>query len=155
MLKFVVPAYKHRRAFWAFCRAFWQAGEKIQGVYVKPRTYREFLQKYAANKFFLMEEGGRKIIGLTAFTFGLDEDTRRLDGDFAYCVAPGERRRGYGRRQFAMALSHCRDNRMERLCVTCRKANAPSRKIIEASGGVLSEEFSHDGVERQVYWISL
>ena len=156
MLKLTTPARKHRHAFQAFCHEFKQAGEtKIQGLYVKPRSYREFLRKYAANKFFLMEEGKRKILGMTALTPELDEATRRLDGDIAYSIVPSERQKGYGAQQLALALTLCNDSGLTRVCVTCRKANAPSIKIIQENGGILAEEFMHNDVERQVYWISL
>jgi len=128
--------------------------EKIQGIYVVPRTYRAFLRGYK-NEFFLMEEGGCKILGLAYFTPGLPAEERRLDGDIAYHIAPSERRKGYGAKLLALALELCRKQGARCVCVTCRAANAASAKIIRANGGALDEQFMHKGVLREVYWIAL
>ena len=155
MLILAVPARRHRRAFWAFVRECRRAGDrKIQGLYVAPRSYRVFLRDYK-NEYFLMEEGGRKILGLAYLTLGLDAQERRIDGDIAYHIAPSERRKGYGTRLLGLALALCREKGLPRVCVTCRAANTASAKIIRANGGALAESFMHKGVLREVYWITL
>jgi len=155
MLTLIAPARRHRRAFWAFVRECKRAGDhKIQGLYAMPRSYRKFLRDYE-NEYFLMEEGKRKILGLCYFTPGLSAEERRADGDVAYHIAPSERQKGYGTQLLALALAMLRGQGVRRACATCRKANAPSAKIITANGGVLTEEFEHRGVPRQVYWIEL
>ena len=156
MMHLIAPSCRHRAAYRHFLREFRCAGEdEIHGLYVKPRSYGEFLRKHAAGKYFLMEEGRRKILGLVAFTLDLDEETRRLDGDIAYSIAPSERGRGLGRQQLALALALCREQGMEKLCITCRRENLGSVKIILANGGVFAEEFQHKGMNRQVYWVTL
>ena len=149
------PSRCHRAAYRRFLREFRRAGEdEIHGLYVKPRSYREFLRSHAAGKYFLMEEGRRDILGIVAF-YELDEKERRLDGDIAFSIVPSARGRGLGRQQLALALALCREKGVEKLCITCRRENLGSVKIILANGGELTEEFTHKGVQRQVYWVRL
>lgn len=156
MLTLVTPARRHRRALRVFVRKCRRAGDKkIQGFYAMPRTYGEFLRNCAPRLRFLMEEGSSKILGLCFFSPGLDEENRRVDGDLAYHIAPSVRGKGLGTRLLALALDSLREQGVARVCVTCRKANVPSAKIIMANGGVLTEEFEHKGVMRQIYWIEL
>ena len=155
MLTLTAPARRHRRAFWAFVRACRRAGDStIQGLYLMPRSYRRFLRDYP-NEYFLMEKGGRKILGLCFFTPGLHAEERRLDGDLAYHIAPDERRKGCGTQLLALALEMLREQGVRRVCLTCRRSNEPSAKIITANGGELTEEFEYEGVMRRVYWVEL
>jgi len=154
-MNLITPAPRHRVAYRRFLREFHRAGETdIHGLYVKPRSYREFLRNHAVRKYFLMKEDQRKILGVVAF-YDLDKEERRLDGDIAYSIAPSARGKGLGEKQLALALALCRDNGRKRVCIACREENTASVKIILACGGELTEEFWHKGVRRQVYWVTL
>lgn len=156
MLILVKPAHCHRRALRKFVHECKRAGDqKIQGLYVIPRSYGDFMRNHAPHLRFLMNDHAKKILGLCYFSPDIDEETRRVDGDLAYHIAPSERQQGYGVQLLALALEFMREQGAQRVCITCRENNLPSAKIIKANGGVLTEEFEHKGVARQTYWIEL
>lgn len=73
----------------------------------------------------------------------------RIGGHIGYHVVPAQRRCGHGGRMLAAALTYCVHFGLDRVLVTCRPDNVPSRKVIEANGG--EPDGVLDGELR--YWI--
>jgi len=170
-LYLATPLRKHRRAWKWFRKEFLRAGKKhIPGSGDK-KTYGAFLRscrrfaseatvpegRVPASKFFLMEEGGTKILGIIDIRHRLNDYLlNNPGGHIGYAVAPSERRTGYGTRQLRLALEICREMGLDRVLVTCNKANAASARVIQKNGGVLEDERpDKDGLVFQRYWIEL
>jgi predicted acetyltransferase len=70
-------------------------------------------------------------------------------GHIGYSVVPWKQRRGYATRALALLLPEVRQEGLPYVEVTTDKTNVASRRVIEANGGVLVEEFvkpaSHGG----------
>ena len=70
-------------------------------------------------------------------------------GHIGYSVVPWKRRRGYATRALALLLPEVRREGLPYVELTTDAANVASRRVIEANGGVLVEEFakptSHGG----------
>ena len=62
-------------------------------------------------------------------------------GHIGYSVVPWKQRRGYATAALAQTLPAARDEGLRYVEVTCDPANVGSRRVIEANGGVVVEEF--------------
>lgn len=107
---------------------------------------------------WLIDQG--EFIGRAFFLHWLNEKRLRTDGQVDYWIRPSQRRRGYGKLLLRLLLERFRQLGQERVLITCRKDNLPSRKIIEANGGVFENEIqmlNSLGVpeQRLRYWIHL
>jgi len=78
-------------------------------------------------------------LGTAVIRHQLTEALRLLGGNLGYHVAPRQRRRGHATRMVGEALGVCADLGMAQVLITCRVDNVPSRRVIEANGGLLAE----------------
>ncbi|MBC7692028.1 MAG: GNAT family N-acetyltransferase [Methylotenera sp.] len=98
------------------------------------------------------------IVGRLSFRAKLNEDLLKIGGHLGYGVLPKYRQRGFATRILAQGLVIARREGLFRVLVTCRSNNLPSRKTIEACGGVLEDIVRDpDSPEFQEfrYWIDL
>jgi predicted acetyltransferase len=90
------------------------------------------------------------------FVAGSDELPPHINGHVGYAVVPWKRRRGYAKHALALALPEARDVGLPRICITCYEDNEPSRRVIEANGGVLAHGApAENGKIRLSFWIDL
>jgi predicted acetyltransferase len=92
------------------------------------------------------------------FFHWLTQFRRETDGQVDYWIRPSRRRQGYGKLILRLALERFRQLGNRSILITCNSDNMPSRKIIEANGGIfeseISDELSPTGIRRR-YWIHL
>lgn len=62
-------------------------------------------------------------------------------GHIGYAVVPWKQRLGYATRALREVLGDARARRLRYVEITTARDNVPSRRVIEANGGVLVEEF--------------
>ena len=78
-------------------------------------------------------------------------------GHIGYNIRPGERRKGYATRQFALVLDEARKYDLRRVMLPVRKGNVGSERAIQKNGGYLEGQ-SEDKQTGEVflhYWIDL
>lgn len=80
------------------------------------------------------------------FLPGTEDLPPHVEGHVGYAVVPWKRRRGYATRALGLILPVARAEGFARVTITCDDDNLPSRKVIEAVGGVLTG--SHPDPER-------
>jgi len=104
---------------------------------------------------FLVHEG--RMLGVFNLRHGLTESLLRFGGHVGYSVRPSERCKGYGARLLESAKQLACDMGLDRILVTCDTENVASAKVILKCGGVLEDQFYHQGVGYEVsrYWIAL
>jgi predicted acetyltransferase len=72
-----------------------------------------------------------------------------VGGHIGYDVRPSARQRGHATAMLAAALPVARGLGIDRVLVTCDDDNIASRKVIEASGGVLEDQRG----DKLRYWV--
>lgn len=89
-------------------------------------------------------------LGTVVFRHVLTPELIADGGHIGYHIAPGYRGRGYANDMLAQAIKHARsDLGIESILLTCAEDNIPSRRVIEANGGVLENILSN----QRRYWI--
>ncbi|MGQ0517435.1 GNAT family N-acetyltransferase, partial [Bacillus sp. D-CC] len=70
---------------------------------------------------------------------------------------PNKRRQGYATKQLQFALDEAKKLGLQKVLITCDKANIASAKTIQKVGGVLENEVvsSHTGEIVQRYWVEI
>ncbi len=102
---------------------------------------------------FLEEDG--ELLGLFNLRHELSEGLRRYGGHMGYAVRPSARRQGHATRLCRAGMSLGAELGIERFLLTCEPTNVGSVVVIERCGGVLEDEYFHEGLGRLVrrYWI--
>jgi predicted acetyltransferase len=72
------------------------------------------------------------------FLPGTEELPPHVSGHVGYTVVPWKQRRGYARQALRLLLPIARAEGFARIVITCDDDNEPSRKVIEAAGGILA-----------------
>lgn len=80
----------------------------------------------------------------------LTEALRKVGGNIGYQIRPSERRKGYGTEVLRLGIIEAKKLGLHRLLVTCLNTNTPSRRIIEANGGILACDESEEELR---FWI--
>jgi predicted acetyltransferase len=83
---------------------------------------------------------GEEYLGRIALRHRLTDWLREFGGHIGYDVRPAARRRGHATAMLRAVLPHASAMGIDPVLVTCDVDNIPSRKVIEASGGVLEDE---------------
>lgn len=95
-------------------------------------------------------------LGEVSLRHRLNESLRRFGGHLGYKIRPSERRKGYGSLLCKLAIEKARQRGITDILITCDDDNTPSRKIIEANGGVLVDRVDNDrGALTRRYWVYL
>lgn len=98
-----------------------------------------------------------RMVGLIKVRHYLTPALEDLGGHIGYAIRPSERRKGYATHMLYLALAKARTFGLQRVLVTCDKANRPSARVIEKNGGVLTSEGCNpgNGQPHLRYWIEL
>ncbi|KIF74410.1 hypothetical protein QR77_11310 [Streptomyces sp. 150FB] len=83
---------------------------------------------------------GDAFLGRLAIRHRLNPYLRELGGHIGYAVRPGARRQGHATAMLSASLPVARGLGIESVLVTCDTTNIPSRKVIEAAGGVFEDQ---------------
>lgn len=79
----------------------------------------------------------------------LTEALLQSGGHIGYVIRPSARGQGYSKELLRGLLVKAREASLDEVLLTCEDSNVPSRRTIEANGGVVSSQF--DG--KCKYWI--
>lgn len=106
--------------------------------------------------YFLLDDERDRLLGAVDIRHHLNDELLECGGHIGDGIRPSERRKGYATKMIGLALDKCRDLGIDRVLMTCNKANVGSAKSIINNGGVLENELSlPDGTIEQRYWIDL
>ena len=96
-------------------------------------------------------------IGRVDIRHVLNEHLLRIGGHIGYDICPAKRNQGYGKELLKLALLKAKELGLTKVLITCDETNIPSKKIIEANGGVFENSVEQGaGLPKKLrYWISL
>lgn len=107
---------------------------------------------------WLIDQG--EFIGRVFFLHWLNDYRLKTDGQVDYWIRPSKRRQGYGKLILRLLLERYRQLGLDRILISCRSDNLPSKKIIEANGGIFESEIEmpdrSGALHRRLrYWINI
>ena len=109
-----------------------------------------------ATTFLSIRKSDGKLIGRIDVRHRLTEHLLQFGGHISYGIRPSEQRKGYGKEQLRLALKFCREElSLDRVLITCSKANTASAKTILSCGGIWENEWNNGERITQRYWIEL
>lgn len=110
-----------------------------------------------ANTYFLIRILDNKIVGMINIRHKLSESLLNMGGHIGYSIRPTERNKGYGTIMLKLGLEKCREINLDKVLITCDKANLASAKVIQRNNGLLENEIFSDIFSEVVqrYWINL
>jgi len=88
-------------------------------------------------------------VGRVTIRHELVGDLITLGGHVGYWIRPSARGRGHGGAAFRASLPHAHTLGLDSVLLTCDHDNEPSRRIIEAAGGVFESQYQH----KLRYWV--
>ena len=92
---------------------------------------------------------GDEYLGRLSIRHHLTPWLRDFGGHIGYVVRPSARRQGHARAMLAASLPWAHRLGIEHALVTCDDTNEPSRKVIEACGGVFDDQRE----QKLRYWV--
>lgn len=124
--------------------------------YLKAINSTEVKEGYVpSTTYFTYDEDRDVFVGAVNIRHYLNEILLRQGGHIGDGVRPGERGKGYGTKQIALALEKCKELGIDKVLIVCDKTNIGSMKTIVNNGGILENEIEVDGNIEQRYWINL
>jgi len=97
-----------------------------------------------------------EFIGRVSLRHILSDKLHKDGGHIGYDIRPSMRGRGYGKKILELGLHKAKTLGIENALITCDVGNIPSKKIIEANGGVMENKvMSDEGIEKLRYWIKV
>ncbi|PEQ48384.1 GNAT family N-acetyltransferase [Bacillus cereus] len=170
-MKLLKPTYEFSEQIMEYREAFLHADEQPHGSSslqnfdsldewfekVSKQELGENLQsnRVPSSQFLSVEKG--EIIGFVNIRQRLNEELSRESGHIGYSVHPNKRRQGYATKQLKLALDEAQKLGLQKVLITCDKANIASAKTIQKVGGMLENEVvsSHTGEIVQRYWVEI
>lgn len=121
------------------------------------KRYLEWLKNHSEKLFYLVDTNNENyIIGFGSINIKNYHNDYSNIGNIGYGVRPNERNKGYGTIILDLLLSKCEENGMSEVCISCKKDNIASQKIILKHKGRFDTEFYEDFVGYGLkYWIKL
>ncbi len=88
---------------------------------------------------------GKKVVGKLSIRHRLNKQLKAFGGHIGYTIIPAERGKGYAKEMLRLGLKKARKLGIKKVLIGCYEGNVPSKKVIEANGGVLIKKFKKDG----------
>ncbi|WP_404332152.1 GNAT family N-acetyltransferase [Mesobacillus maritimus] len=170
-MKLVKPTPQHSEQIMAYRTAFLTVGEHpyggsslqniddytkwLKNVIAQEKGDQLPPNRVPATQFLSIENG--KVIGLLNIRHRLTPELLWESGHIGYSIHPDDRRKGYATEQLRLGLGEAKRLGLEKVLVTCDKANLASAKTIQKVGGVLENEVVSSDTNEivQRYWIEI
>ncbi len=106
-------------------------------------------------EFWLVDD--EQFIGRLDIRHELNDYLHHVGGHIGYDVRSDQRGKGYGKLILELGLQKAKDLGLENVLITCDATNIPSKKVIEANGGVLENVVKQEAgkPDKNRYWIQV
>lgn len=122
--------------------------------------YEENLPKdYSTHTFYLAENDEGRIVGAIGLRWKEVPVLITYGGFIGYSVRPTERGKGYASEMLRQGIQKFKENdsKREKILITCKDFNLPSKKVIEKNKGSYENSYynKEDGYTYLRYWIKI
>ena len=122
--------------------------------------YEENLPKdYSTHTFYLIENDEDRIVGAIGLRWKEVPVLMKYGGFIGYSIRSTERGKGYATEMLKLGLQKFKemDHKRERILITCKDFNIPSKKVIEKNNGIFENSYYNedDGFTYLRYWIKI
>lgn len=168
-VKLIEPTVGYKDEYLDMLSEWHAAGEKLVPFVLKMETgdfsamvsellgFREgknVPDTFVEHSTFWLVDDTRKVIGAVNIRHRLNDRLLHIGGHIGYGIRPSARRKGYATELLRLALEKAAGMGLEKVLLTCDKANAGSAGTIMNNGGILeSEVIDEHGTAVQRYWI--
>lgn len=149
-LKLVVPTKEYEKQVMEYRKTFLEKGENLSGcallenvknydewIEFEKRLSKEYGKDYVPSTVYLaIRIKDNKLVGIIDFRHYLSDFLFQYGGSIGYSVLLEERRKGYAKQMLKLMLEICKQQRLEKVLITCDKQNIASAKTIMANGGI-------------------
>ena len=87
--------------------------------------------------------------------YQLNEFFKVQGGHIGYSTHPNYWGQGIASQMLKLALTHCQQNGLNQVLITCDDSNLASAKVIENHGGILENKLNTNGKTIRRYWIDI
>ncbi len=106
----------------------------------------------SSTRWLVRRHGEKCILGVVRIRHRLTRQLLKSGGHIGYDVPPAHRRRRYATTMLALAVREAERLGLRKVLLVCDRTNIPSRRVIEANGGLLAR--GHGRSENELrYWI--
>lgn len=171
-ISLVLPNKQHKQAVIEYTEEFLQNNETLHGGagLGDVASFEEWLERANASQssdttpegrvpstvFLAFRNSDQRLVGIIDIRHTLNDYLESFGGHIGYSVRKSERRKGYATKMLAESLNFCRELGIDKVLLTCDKANEGSAVVIKSNGGELENEvLDAGGKMMQRYWISL
>ena len=167
MLRLVLPTAKYKKSF---LDGFTQESQYIdwtkeavnkdfQGLIerLRGRSFGLYLPSGFVPDTYYWLVAGDEYIGTLTIRHRLNRHLMRIGGNIGYMIRPDKRGRGYGKEILRLGLKKAKAMDFKKVLITVDEDNIPSRKVIEANGGVLKNvvDQGNNLPKKMRFWIKL
>ena len=114
---------------------------------------------YSTHTFYLVKNDEDKIVGAIGLRWKEVPVLIEYGGFIGYSIRPTERGKGYATEMLRLGLLKFKeiDHKREKVLITCKDFNIPSKKVIEKNNGVYENSYYNedDGFTYLRYWIKI
>lgn len=172
-IRLILPSKEYEKEAYEYIQEFIEYNSEINGTggLDSYHNYDEWLLKLEkdldlpnipegrvpANTYFFVRSLDNKIVGMINIRHKLNEFLLNEGGHIGYSIRPTERKKGYATLMLKLALQKCREINLDKILITCDKANVASARVIQKNNGVLENEIFSETFSEiiQRYWIKL
>lgn len=114
---------------------------------------------YSTHTFYLVENDENKIVGGIGLRWKEVPVLMTYGGLIGYSIRPTERGKGYANEMLKFGLQKFKetDSSKEKILISCKDFNIPSKKVIENNNGIYYDSYynEEDGYTYLKYWIKI